>query len=119
MLCTMSCDSFHYLRFTVHLGFDFPFYLFIIYIICGEPREITSHRMRFYVEFTNKEVAEDLEAYLCILIALMFWRFNLTFSMTSSGLISLPGDRNFSLRKLEIISLFFKQTNIFCPYRYS
>ena len=68
-------------------------YLFI-YIICGQPREIMSHRMRFYVEFTNKEIAEVLEAYLCILIAFMFWRFNFMFRVISSAFISLPKDRN-------------------------
>ena len=50
--------------------------------------------MRFYVEFTNKEIAKVLEAYLCILIAFMFWTFNFMFRVISSALISLPKDRN-------------------------
>ena len=37
---------------------------------------------------------QNLEADLCILIALMFWRFNLMFLMISSGSISLPRDIN-------------------------
>ena len=46
------------------------------------------------MEFKNKEIAEDLEADLCILIACMFWSFNLMFLMISSGSISLPRDIN-------------------------
>ena len=75
-------------------GLTCHFYLFYIYIICGQHREITSHRMRFSVEFTNKEIAEVLEAYLCILMAFMFWRFNFMFRVISSALISLAKDRN-------------------------
>ena len=57
----------------------------------------------------HKEIVEYVEAYLCILIAFMFWRFNFMFRMISSGSISLPWDRNgsfisttwFSLRRYE------------------
>ena len=44
------------------------------------------------MEVKNKEIAEDLKADLCILIAFMFWRFNLMFLMIPSGSISLPRD---------------------------
>ena len=45
------------------------------------------------MEFTNREIAEDLEACLRISVTSIFWRFHLTFRVTFSGLISLPRNR--------------------------